>query len=318
MRHVACCLIFRLLLTRAADAQSLEATYVVLGAQGAIARAVLTGTTHCPAISIDGAAREMNVRALPDRGPGGPFPVLVCEMSIPAGAGSASIANSPLPLPKPTLTSIIAFGDTGCRLKAKKVSSNGKDVHVDDDGGKFQDCNSPSLWPFAQIAASVAAAKPDLVIIGNVIRRVNPEATAAPWIVVRGNHEICGRAGRGYFRLLAPRPAQAGPPTCIDLIPHYTSREPIIHCARQQRRRRCMPQQCVQGGTLCRAICDDASAAGQLALDPPTGVGLRHASPHNQPNPAAGAGGHDRRLARSNRVGALRPHPRRRGAEFYR
>jgi len=46
MRHVACCLIFSLLLTRAADAQSLEATYVVLGAQGAIARAVLTGTTH--------------------------------------------------------------------------------------------------------------------------------------------------------------------------------------------------------------------------------------------------------------------------------
>src|SRR5213080_682053 len=98
-----------------------------------------------------------------------------CVRCQSAGAGSASIANSPLPLPKPTLTSIIAFGDTGCRLKAKKVSSNGKDVHVDDDGGKFQDCNSPSLWPFAQIAASVAAAKPDLVIhVGDYLYRESP------------------------------------------------------------------------------------------------------------------------------------------------
>jgi hypothetical protein len=38
---------------------------------------------------------------------------------------------------------------------------------------------------------------------------------------VRGNHEICSRAGAGYFRLLDPTPAQTAPP-CIDLIPHFT------------------------------------------------------------------------------------------------
>src|SRR4029453_19084737 len=156
-RRAASALIFILLLTRVADAQSLEAVYVVLGADGPVARAVLAGTTRCPTITIDGIGREMSVRALPDSGPGAPFPILVCEMPIPAGAASASIGNSLLPLPKPTLTSVIAFGDTGCRLKAKNAKSN--DPEHDEDRGKFQDCNSPSLWPFAQIAASVAAAK---------------------------------------------------------------------------------------------------------------------------------------------------------------
>src|SRR5262245_49930650 len=159
---IASPLIFILLLARAADAQSLETVYVVLGAEGPVARAVLAGTSRCPTITIDGAGREMSVRALPDGGPGAPFPILICEMPIPAGAESASIANSPLPLPKPTLTSVIAFGDTGCRLKAKNAKSN--DPGHDQDRGKFQDCNSPSLWLFAQIATSVAAAKPDLII----------------------------------------------------------------------------------------------------------------------------------------------------------
>ena len=42
---------------------------------------------------------------------------------------------------------------------------------------------------------------------------------------MRGNHEICRRAGRGYFRLLDPTPAQttsAQAPPCIDLIPQFT------------------------------------------------------------------------------------------------
>ncbi|MGZ3329376.1 MAG: metallophosphoesterase, partial [Xanthobacteraceae bacterium] len=97
---------------RTADAQSprLEAAYVVLGPQGAVARAVLAQANECPAISIDGAQQPMSVRALPDAA----FPVLVCERTIPAGASSASLENSPLPVPRPALKSIAAFGDTGC------------------------------------------------------------------------------------------------------------------------------------------------------------------------------------------------------------
>ena len=32
---------------------------------------------------------------------------------------------------------------------------------------------------------------------------------AAPWIVVRGNHESCNRAGQGWWRFLDPRPLEA-------------------------------------------------------------------------------------------------------------
>jgi len=235
---------------RPAGAQSpeLEAAYVVLGPQGPVARAVLAQASGCPAITIDGAQRPMNVRALPDA----TFPVLVCELPIPAGAASASVENSPLPLPKATLMSIAAFGDTGCRLKAAKAATKSANAADDEDSGKFQDCNNPALWPFAQVAASIAAAKPDLVIhVGDYLYRESacpprdtgcmrsphgddwptwkadffaPAATAlraAPWIMVRGNHEICSRAGAGYFRLLDPTPAQ-GPPPCVDLIPQFT------------------------------------------------------------------------------------------------
>lgn len=52
-------------------------------------------------------------------------------------------------------------------------------------------------------------------------RPAAPALRAAPWIVVRGNHEICKRAGPGYFRLLDPTPASATPP-CNDLIAPFT------------------------------------------------------------------------------------------------
>jgi hypothetical protein len=240
---------------RSADAQSpkLEAAYVVLGSQGAVARAVLAQASSCPDITVDGAQQPMSVRAAPDA----TFPVLVCERTIPAGATSASLENSPLPLPKAALKSIAAFGDTGCRLKSAKTAAKEGDINDADAGGKFQDCNNPTLWPFAQVAQSIADAKPDLVIhVGDYLYRESacptgdagcarspygddwptwkadffapaaPALRAAPWIVVRGNHEICRRAGPGYFRLLDPTPAQTTPtqttPPCIELVPHFT------------------------------------------------------------------------------------------------
>ena len=33
-----------------------------------------------------------------------------------------------------------------------------------------------------------------------------PLLRAAPWVVVRGNHEDCSREGLGWFRFLDPRP----------------------------------------------------------------------------------------------------------------
>ena len=240
--------VWALVLTpRLAHAQSakVEATYVVLGAQGAVARAIMADAAQCPAITIDGVPRPMNVRAMPDA----TFPVLVCELPIPTGTASAGIEGTPLPLPKAQLNSIAAFGDSGCRLKSKRETEDPDD---DDDRGKFQACNDPLAWPFAQVAASVAAAKPDLVIhVGDYLYRYSacpardtgcarsphgddwptwkadffapaaPALRAAPWIMVRGNHEICKHAGPGYFRLLDPTPAERAPP-CVDMIPQFT------------------------------------------------------------------------------------------------
>jgi len=128
-----------------------------------------------------------------------------------------------LPVVPPQVKRIVVIGDTGCRLEGRAV----------------QDCRSPAAWPFAAIAAHAAAHRPDLVIhLGDYYYRVSgcpagragcagsphgdnwaswkadffdpaaPLLGAAPWIVVRGNHELCRRGGRGWFRLLDPRPAR--------------------------------------------------------------------------------------------------------------
>ena len=118
---------------------------------------------------------------------------------------------------------------------------------------KSQDCNNQSKWPFASMSATIAAANPDLVVhVGDYIYREtacpprDPKCTltpygdtwatwevdffapaapllqAAPWIVVRGNHENCKRAGNGYALFLDPTPLKGeGPPACEKLINQY-------------------------------------------------------------------------------------------------
>lgn len=203
--------------------QGVLSTWVELGPEGrVIARAVTAGAT-CPTILIDGRAESMQVRAaptLPD------FPVTTCETAIATGARAASIDGQALPLPHPNPQRIVVTGDTGCRIKAGTGSS----------AGHYQDCNDPDAWPFAKIAQTAAAWQPDLVIhVGDYMYRESPcpaekagcagptgytWATwdadfftpaapllrAAPWIVVRGNHEDCARSGAIWFRFLDPRP----------------------------------------------------------------------------------------------------------------
>ena len=241
-----------------AAAQPVPPAYVVLGSQGAVARAIVpAGTTaivpQCPAIDVDGAAQAMTVRAGPDTA----FPILVCEYAVPAGAASATIGGRALPLPKAAVNAIAVFGDTGCRLKADKTSTAeaARNSEEPDESGKFQDCNDATGWPFAPMSATIAQANPDLVVhVGDYLYRESPcppgdsgcqgspygdnwaswqadfftpaapLLQAAPWIVTRGNHEICKRAGTGYARLLDPTALGAAgpPPACTDLIDQYT------------------------------------------------------------------------------------------------
>jgi hypothetical protein len=209
-------------------------TFVVLSEEGTpIARAITSAAT-CPSLEQDGVTSAMTVRAPPGTMPLRPtvsapsaskpsaFPVLTCEAALRPGVTHATIDGRTLPLPKATPRTIVVLGDSGCRMA--------------DAGEVFQACNDKTRWPFPAIADTAAASAPDLVIhVGDYHYRENacppgnegcagsvwgygwdvweadffaPAAkllAAAPWIVVRGNHESCARAGQGWWRFLDPR-----------------------------------------------------------------------------------------------------------------
>lgn len=213
-----------------------EPAFVLLGPEGGAVARLVTRARACPGIVVDGRAETMRVRvphgAIPVRPGADPAlagapnsAVLSCEYVLPAGARTASVRGQPLALPVPRPRRIVVLGDTGCRLKKRSI----------------QDCNDPDSYPFAQVAAAAAAWKPELVIhVGDYHYREDPCPAgragcagspwgygwdawradffgpgaallrAAPWVMARGNHESCARAGQGWWRYLDPRPYQAG------------------------------------------------------------------------------------------------------------
>jgi hypothetical protein len=199
---------------------------------GAEVRAVVRGG-RCPEAVIDGVARPLKLRAVADAA----FPS-VCQADVPPGARRVDVGGVALSGPVAAPRRIVVFGDSGCRL----------------DGALIQACNDPRAWPFAEVARLAAARKPDLVIhVGDYYYRETPCPTgergcagsphgddwrawdadfftpaatllrAAPWVFVRGNHELCNRGGPGWFRLLdaAPKPkscpAASSDPMTIDI-----------------------------------------------------------------------------------------------------
>ncbi len=206
------------------------ATYVVLGENGVQVARVLTEDARCPLIALDRKSVRMEVRARPATLPGrtgkpSEFPLLTCEKVIPAHTQHAAVDHIELPLLHGDVRRIVVIGDTGCRLK----------------DGAYQACNDSTLYPFAKIAAAAANWKPDLVIhVGDLLYRESPCPSdhpecrgspwgygwnawqadffvpgaallqAAPWVMVRGNHESCSRAGQGWWRMMDSRPLQPG------------------------------------------------------------------------------------------------------------
>jgi hypothetical protein len=196
---------------------------------------MLTTDAECPNIRFDGQVVKMDLRAAPESMPLRPtrsapadskasdFPIRTCEKIIPPNSRKAMIGDVALPLPTSEVNRIVVIGDTGCRLK------KGEAV--------YQACNDSSQYPFAKVAAAAANWKPDLVVhVGDFQYRENacpaynpgcagspwgygwdawqadffePGAAllkAAPWVMIRGNHESCARAGQGWWRMLDPRP----------------------------------------------------------------------------------------------------------------
>jgi hypothetical protein len=207
-----------LLASPAVRAADLPGPWVELGTNGALAiRSIVAVGSSCPQATADGVALPMQPRSSANR----EFPLVVCQALASAATAALTVGGLPVPALPTAIRRIVVIGDTGCRLK----------------GSEVQDCNDPFSWPFATLARLAAGKKPDLVIhVGDYFYRETPcperspgcagspyldhwptwkldlfdpaapLLAAAPWVVVRGNHESCERGGQGWVRLLDPSP----------------------------------------------------------------------------------------------------------------
>jgi hypothetical protein len=220
-----------LLAPRAVQAQTLGGPWVEIGADNILSVRVVvpSSVASCPQVYADGKEQEARQRGAAD----GDFPVTVCTAEVPLKTQKLSIGKAELPILPTTVNRIVVIGDTGCRIEGKAV----------------QNCDNTDEWPFPMIAKEAAAMKPDLVIhVGDYYYRetecpagqggcarsphgdnwgawkadfLEPAAPlfqAAPWVMVRGNHEVCKRGGKGWMRLIDPRPEW---PACADRSPPY-------------------------------------------------------------------------------------------------
>ena len=234
-----------------AAAQVPASAWVQYVGDGAVeARAVVSGD-RCPQVRLDGVAREMAERA----GPTPAFPTRVCALRLPERVRRVEVGGVRLPAPRREIRRILVLGDTGCRLK----------------GAQVQACNDPRLWPFATVARLASARRPDLVVHTgdydyrespcpaaetacagspsgdaqpswdvDFLKPAEPLMLAAPWVMVRGNHESCSRTGQGWTRMLATVSPAEG---CRRVEPAYVVRP---------------------GGGLKMAVIDSAEASDRL------------------------------------------------------
>jgi hypothetical protein len=186
-------------------------------AGGRLVRAIVTEGDLCPRVLEDRKELDMDRRATPVRAA---FPILLCERKL-AGDSDAWIGSRRLPVRPAEPNDIVVIGDTGCRM-----------VHWE-----IQACLSGVDWPFAAVATRAAeAVKPSqsfILHVGDFHYRENPCADtnrecggspfgdtwatweneffkpaaplllAAPWVIARGNHENCDRAGAGWLYFFA-------------------------------------------------------------------------------------------------------------------
>ncbi len=80
-----------------------------------------------------------------------------------------------------------------------------------------------------------------------------PLLLAAPWVLTRGNHELCSRAGPGWFYLLDPASALLGGGAAQRACPDQTGTEPLLFT----------PPYGLDLGTLDLAMLDSANACDQ-------------------------------------------------------
>src|SRR5829696_3291277 len=139
-----------------AEPTTVASQWLEFGPDGRRIARVIT-QAECPALVTDGLDLDMTRRAPASDA----FPVLSCEATVPFGTEKASILGQELPLPMGPIRRIAVLGDTGCR--------------VNDWEKKYQACNDPESWPFAEVAQAVADWDPDLIVhAGDYLYRESP------------------------------------------------------------------------------------------------------------------------------------------------
>ena len=197
----------------------IEQSWVELGAHGQWIVRVATAQSSCPNVQVEGRDIPLLERAhAEDRGQR----IIVCEVSLSPSQKRVTVMGQIHRLDTQNFKLIAVIGDTGCRIKA-----HGDEFDI-------QDCRSNDTWPFAQMLNEVILPMhPDLIVhVGDYHYRESECPTGntkcegavagdtiqswqqdfftpakkalneANWLFVRGNHEICRRAGPTWFRFL--------------------------------------------------------------------------------------------------------------------
>jgi len=138
-------------------------------------------------------------------------PVLVCEKFVPEGVRRAWVDGRELPLPKANPQRIVVLGDTGCRIKASTARSRRATTGRNGRSRTWPTRRRPPVRTSSSTRATLTTARTHArratrcagtpgIRLGRVgggpLRPARKLLEAAPWIVVRGNHESCSRAGR--------------------------------------------------------------------------------------------------------------------------
>jgi len=237
---VAACLALVLLAlpVRAADAVqafSVVASDTMHGGTVLLVRAIAEGAgSACPSFVVNGAAVEGRTRTNPDAER---FPITVCEVVAPLDA-TVTVDG----LPAPTLAGhdggdlhVAMLGDSGCKGGDKQDCANqwplpaiaaaaaagNPDlvIHMGDYDYRGtpsrRAAGEPRVYdgcvPSDDVYVSLADLSDWASWKADLFDAARPLLDAAPWVVVRGNHELCSRAGDGWFFLLDPRSALLDP-----------------------------------------------------------------------------------------------------------
>ncbi|CAM2070420.1 Metallophosphoesterase [Sulfidibacter corallicola] len=217
----------------AAESADVLSSYVALAWSAkesktmALARAITSSSQTPPSLTVNGKAVTMTARANPDTTA---FPVTVWEAVMPMGA-EATLAGTALPVPKSDPQSVAIVGDSGCKSDqgcdqeatwpfpeiCAEAATRKPDlvIHVGDYNYRGTPSHSPpgnKAWVYDGCGDDFLKQETKSMPYGDNWETWNldfftpakPLLASSPWAITRGNHELCARAGVGWFYLLEP------------------------------------------------------------------------------------------------------------------